>query len=872
MIIPPEESSARIGRHCLGLALLGAGGVLSVVAANPAAAAVTAAFATVLQGALGEVGAAPFAQLIEGGDSSLSIAERLTNHDLRRVAGQVVVMGLWHATEGVWEEPRRMALLKTAHAEWERIANIQVEDLKSLERAGNIWLVANSHEGPLPEDTPSLTNLYLRLLDRPKAGDKEATIRPRTFAKGRWGVVQYHVLRCWKRDPGGDIQIAERAAKWLKENFASSFIALLRSDDRANRAMVTYVLQENHKLALWIRDGIEELKKPQPELYNFASLAQDHGLNFKFRSLRFLSLGSFKEGSQSWARQRITEHFREKGALQIAILSGPPGIGKSRLALEIVNDFALQGWNTGFYDARGWKAGFHSPLTDTLIVVDEASYTQISVGETTCSVDQWLEHLNECTHRKDWNGQTLRVLLLDRQPDSVLFGGEDAVDAQPLLESLTLRCPLAPNADDYLLTFEAEHACRSGKALSVEIQSFANGFLEDNGVHHARPLIAILLAQLVASHHASQVKLNLFNLLLEVLSQEKHRWEEANLLDSHIDGLIVATVLGEVSFPEVQSIAAFPEKISAVQERALISMTDAETLNPWRAIEPTLVGEALVLARLADMLGVEKARLSVVQERARQIWQTLMELYPVKAIRFGSGIISNFGRSDLPAVHGACTFIWKSMLEAMLSDEALVSTSAIRSAASAGIISYPSALQGLERTLIGQLSIVAGWWDELFLQESSGNISREGRSSLFVRLDSLHETYGYEPAVREQLARALCNLTVGQDKVEDLQLTVAQIETLHETYGYEPAVRAALARALCNTAARQGDDPLGQVTTIKRLSTLSVYGPLPRRVVHSALTLLRGLYVVCSEFLRPDVVEAQLKLERLLSDAYNDPS
>ena len=136
--------------------------------------------------------------------------------------------------------------------------------------------------------------------------------------------------------------------------------------------------------------------------------------------------------------------LRKESAISVRVLTGSAGYGKTRLALELIEEMAPQGWCAGFltraelkrfrvqHDLAGW--GWNAPI---LAVVDYAS-------ASARDLHAWLKELEDHTVWEDAdprNRYPLRLLLLERQAErgngwwAEVFGlGDDAVVLEKLAD------------------------------------------------------------------------------------------------------------------------------------------------------------------------------------------------------------------------------------------------------------------------------------------------------------------------------------------------------------------------------------------------------------------------------------------------------
>ena len=136
--------------------------------------------------------------------------------------------------------------------------------------------------------------------------------------------------------------------------------------------------------------------------------------------------------------------LRKESAISVRVLTGSAGYGKTRLALELIEEVAPQGWHAGFltraelkrfreqHDLAGW--GWNAPI---LAVVDYAS-------ASARDLHAWLKELEDHAVWEDTgprNRYPLRLLLLERQAKrgngwwAEVFGiGDDAVVLEKLAD------------------------------------------------------------------------------------------------------------------------------------------------------------------------------------------------------------------------------------------------------------------------------------------------------------------------------------------------------------------------------------------------------------------------------------------------------
>lgn len=110
-------------------------------------------------------------------------------------------------------------------------------------------------------------------------------------------------------------------------------------------------------------------------------------LQFKYRAVDFIAdgdRGDLLEGALAWVRE--TEDLPE---VKVAVVTGPGGVGKSRLAAEICYQLAASDlwWRAGFADHQKLLAA-PVPVVPTVVVVDYPERHPEAVGDYIASLHE----------------------------------------------------------------------------------------------------------------------------------------------------------------------------------------------------------------------------------------------------------------------------------------------------------------------------------------------------------------------------------------------------------------------------------------------------------------------------------------------------
>lgn len=301
------------------------------------------------------------------------------------------------------------------------------------------------------------------------------------------------------------------------------------------------------------------------------------------------------------------------------IMTGQGGMGKSRLALELVLEKRADGWLADFLDDQPGDAPTNCelcksdwrPEQPTLLVIDYAA-----------RYEQQLRPLILALHRRQPTFEhPVRVLLIERTlspegagwyqtfigpPESTqwdLFscrhGGGDCLDLQGLApeaaRTLVEKAYKAYATALPLLT--AAHQTQPAK-LDVLLERL-----------QSRPLYILLLADAFL-HSADEDALawDAESLIEYVLRREQNRWKtEFGVTPQDLDVLCLATILGKISLdrtgPELPQCAI--DIIASAKSKEFTERYSAMTGFPvsWESsflspLLPDLIGEAFVLQHL----------------------------------------------------------------------------------------------------------------------------------------------------------------------------------------------------------------------------------------------------------------------------------
>ena len=360
----------------------------------------------------------------------------------------------------------------------------------------------------------------------------------------------------------------------------------------------------------------QELTK-QPDL-ELPILPEDsQGLNRFYYGVRKLPYVGRKQ-----ERAALELFINAVDSFQWCLLTGPGGLGKCRLALELCLDVINKGWRGGFLrdwnedQLRRWR-----PTRPTLIVADYAAARANQLGRI-------VRQLHGAKAQYDF---PVRLLILERAnkgqwvEEFLGTGGDkysvlaaqyaspglqrnlDPYDPGVILSSLELSVP----SDDELWAL-ITHVFSSAGYPVPDLDSTMDRFRAIDPLR--RPLFVALFADAII--HGIDVPVwDRQTLIDSILQREEEQfWAPAGVTESEKDLLAFATLCGGCDLNQ----KVFPINFDASQFSAVryhvISGHSAETeLAP---LEPDVVGELFTLNRLRPAHVLDTDRVSRMRETA----------------------------------------------------------------------------------------------------------------------------------------------------------------------------------------------------------------------------------------------------------------
>ncbi len=299
----------------------------------------------------------------------------------------------------------------------------------------------------------------------------------------------------------------------------------------------------------------------------------------------------------------LQTHLTSEHPFLFFIVSGPGGVGKSRLAWELCWRMRRQGWEAGFVKSLTegtFNWGAWRPERDTLLVVD-----YIFAKDK----DLWRKILDKLAAREE--GRRLRILVLERTSDASSwdwlagdgelgrhYGPADAEqpwrrrdDTTGILKLETHEVKGLDQAGIEAIFWDykvPDHEARAARYLK-EIDPIG------------RPLFAMLAARSL-NELGADFKWSLGELLDHVLHRLCKTWRDAGVDTPHLRLLVLATMLGGLHPEEFGAGHPLADLLpSPIRDEILVQLASfSDDWDPERRWLPPLLpdplGEAFVLA------------------------------------------------------------------------------------------------------------------------------------------------------------------------------------------------------------------------------------------------------------------------------------
>jgi tetratricopeptide (TPR) repeat protein len=646
------------------------------------------------------------------------------------------------------------------------------------------------------------------LFDRLKCGADRAisgglAVAVRVF-EGLPGADRFcAALRDWARTKAADANAMAQLEALLagdRREIDPKLLQTLSTDLRFQLQQVGKLDGVRDQLTVGFAELLERLN-PQPQLDpKLRALDESSRLYFGARKVPFV-------GREAELR-RLLDVTLADGDVSWWLVTGPGGMGKSRLALELCHR-AGACWRTGFlpqqqlehFNWTGWQ-----PDLPHLMIVDYAAALPKAVGR-----------LLEALRLRQYNTpleMPVRVLLLERRKDDrwwdeLMAAGDRHGLAEILVDQTPLELgPLGPDGIWSMVAAIGGHAAETlGRDSVLERLTAIDPAM--------RPLFTALAGEALAAG-ADLRQWTRTDLLDDWLKRERARhWQPAGVDEPHANLAALATMVGGIAedilaTPPDGIELPRPEAISATAYAAITGrepVADDNDMTWFAALEPDLLGTFFVLQHMRAPMGENTAMLSVVKNRADTYRRTA------------------WNRDDLDALDAFTSFLDRSkddflghpvfatLLGPPVGSElsrtlwAVLVVDLIDAMDSAGQLDEAKAL-------LAQLKILADDHpdeSELRLRVAQGSfnlvndLGSAGRideaEALLAQLKTLADDHPDEPQLRLERAKVSANLIndVGSaGRTDEAEALLAQLKILSDDHPDEPELRVPFARGSVN--------------------------------------------------------------------------
>jgi len=615
-------------------------------------------------------------------------------------------------------------------------------------------------------------------------------------------------LRNWARTKAADAEAKAQLDELLEgrgREIDRELLPTLSTDLRFQLQQVGKLDGVRDQLTAGFAQLLERLN-PQPQLDpKLVELTQSSRLYFGARKVPFVG--------REAELKRLLRFTVTRGDVAWWLVTGPGGMGKSRLALELCHR-AGACWRTGFlpqqqlehFDWANWQ-----PDLPHLLIVDYAAALPKAVG-------RMLEALRLRQHNTKLE-MPVRVLLLERRQDDRWWDELMAAgDRHGLAEVLVDQAPLelGPLGPDGIWSMVAKLGGDAAKTLGRD--SALQRLTEIDPA--MRPLFAALAGEALDAG-ADLRQWTRTDLLDDWLKREREKhWQPAGVDEPHANLAALATMVGGIAEDILEAPPdgielPRPEAVSAAAYAALTGrqpVVDAKGTTRFAALEPDLLGSFFVLEHLRAPMGRAGVMPNVVKSWADSYRRAAWNRDRSDALAFALFLLRS--KDDFPGHPAFAALLgppagskWSHTLWAMLVVDLIDAIGA------AGRIDKAEALLTQLRTL------AEGHPDEpeLWLPFAKGSVNlishmgSAGRideaEALLSRLRTLAEGHPGEPELRLPFAQGsfnLINALRAAERIDEAEALLGRLRTLTKGHPGEPELRRLFTRGSFNLIGAMG--------------------------------------------------------------------
>lgn len=546
---------------------------------------------------------------------------------------------------------------------------------------------------------------------------------------------------------------------------------------------------------------------------------------------------------------RLAEFCEAEDQLLWWAVTGPGGMGKSRLVFEFCKSMRKQGWLIQRFEAspsRGSEArrleelpGWMPEAERTIVVLDDVQ----AYMESVCS---WMTRV-DCTPRSE----DLRILLLEREGETL----QDSSWLGPDFKSSHLDewchsesfLHLEPMTDEQLMSVMTDYAKAAGQTLNAELLLKT---LERVDPEFKRPLYAVAIAD------------------TRCQGKDPTNWDRDKILDTlldrelkfHLDRLqgIDGKKPGKALCTELERLLAE----ACIRGFLPLEQVDLkkETKPPYPYMQARMKAAELEPEDFFKRIGIL---------RTAQLLRKKVDLD-------GNPVSDSVLKAELKVIALTCPDLLKEHLVLKLAFEKKT-----LELLPEGWHLDPNRLSFLRRLWINypdQLKKEAAFWDRFFSAPSTSGLPAWlyadllwGCTNVFPplaqravdALDILYRTDSKDEKIAECYAKGLFILSCDQSS-EDTAVTVNQLKDLYDAHSDNTEVAGLYAKGLFNLAYKQS--PEERISTAEQLETLYKDHPARQEI---AVAYAQGLLTLLLNEQQKDT-SAIVDRQKDLYDAHSD--